>query len=352
MSFSKHILIWYNAGHRELPWRNTNDPYRIWLSEVILQQTRIDQGLAYYNRFVEKYPDVEALAGAPEQEVLKLWQGLGYYSRARNLLFAARQVVYDHHAQFPNNFADLKKLKGVGNYTAAAIASIAFNENVVVVDGNVKRVISRVYGLQYTGLKLERAVKKVMEELIDKQHAGDFNQAVMEFGAMQCTPGKPLCSDCIFRSRCYAYAHKLTDVLPLKDTVRKPAPRYFYYAVIQIEKNKKAFIFKKRSADGIWKNLYDFPLIESEQQISLKTLLKQHFAKWFRNEVHINDPGYTYKHQLTHRTIKAQFFEISVGSIDHIIPEPEWEIIPASEINLIPIPRLIERYISDHKEKF
>ncbi|MDT8393927.1 MAG: A/G-specific adenine glycosylase [Bacteroidales bacterium] len=352
MTFSEHILIWYYTRKRELPWRNTNDPYRIWLSEVILQQTRIDQGMAYYNRFIEKYPDIEALADAPEQEVLKLWQGLGYYSRARNLLFAAQQVVHDLNGQFPNNFADLKKLKGVGDYTAAAIASIAFNENVVVVDGNVKRVISRMYGLQHTGLKLERAVKSLMEELIDKDHPGDFNQAVMEFGAMQCTPKNPRCRDCIFRALCYAYTNQLTDVLPLKNAVKKPALRYFYYAVIQIGQIEKAFIVKRRSADDIWKSLYDFPLIESERQISMKTLLKQHFAKWFRDEVQIIEPAYTYKHQLTHRTIKAQFFEISVATIDHIMPEPDWEIIPASEIFLIPIPRLIERYISDQKEKF
>lgn len=352
MQFAKQIIQWYETERRELPWRATKDPYLIWLSEVILQQTRVEQGMDYYQRFIVKFPDVSTLATAPEEEVLKLWQGLGYYSRARNMLHAARHMVEFCDGQIPASYKDLIKLKGIGDYTAAAIASIAYNEAVAVVDGNVKRVISRIYGLYNTGTSLYKSVKEIMQLEMDTQRPGDFNQAVMEFGALQCTPRNPQCELCIFKDHCRAFANKMTEKLPVREVKKKPELKYLNYLVIKIDAKEPGYIFNKRSTDGIWKNLYDFPLVESDKQISPQQLILHHFKRWLDDDFQIQIPDKAYKHQLTHRSLQARFYIVSVDRADAVIMNPGWVFISNDKVGNLPIPRLIDRFISDHEELF
>ena len=348
MDFASQILQWYRKEKRDLPWRYTKDPYLIWLSEVILQQTRVDQGMDYYLRFSEKYPNIKMLAAASEQEVLKMWQGLGYYSRARNMLFAARQLMSEFNGVFPRDYEQIRKLKGVGEYTAAAIASIAFGQRVAVVDGNVKRVISRLFGLENTGNDLYKKVKQIMSEQINFQPPGDFNQAVMEFGALCCVPKNPLCDQCIFFDHCVARKNALVDKLPVKVPGKKPKPRYFSYLVINI-RDENAIVMRKRDANDIWKNLYDFPLIETSQALSAEDLQKE--PTWdacFGKELRIRRSSDSYRHQLTHRTIIAQFHFVDKSSISELRLQENWEIIALENINKLPLPRLIERFINTY----
>jgi A/G-specific adenine glycosylase len=352
MKFSKQILKWYKSERRELPWRATKDPYLIWLSEVILQQTRVEQGLAYYKRFAERFPVVEKLASADEDEVLKLWQGLGYYSRARNLLQAARHINNEYNGQIPDNYSALKSLKGIGDYTAAAIASIAFNEAVPVVDGNVKRVLARLYGLESTGNQLYRDVKEIMEDNIDPTQAGEFNQAVMEFGALQCTPKNPKCTACIFKNKCKAFANDMTDKLPVRQDKRKPQEVFLYYLVIRINAEEPAIIFKKRTARGIWLNLYDFPMVESDQKKFKNESVYQKFHTWFVDEVKIKMIGKGYHHQLTHRTLNVKFYTLTIDHVKSLNMQKDWLLVPLSRIKGLPVPRLIDRFISDNQSLF
>lgn len=230
LDFSNKILSWYFQEKRELPWRNSSDPYRVWISEIILQQTRIDQGTSYYNRLIGRFPTVHSLAESTEDEVLKLWQGLGYYSRARNLFAGAQQIVNIYHGRFPSQSKELKKIKGIGDYTAAAIASISFNEPVAAIDGNVYRVLSRIFGIDTpidttAGKKL---FAELAQNIMDKKNPGDYNQAVMEFGALHCKPKQPLCNQCPFSNQCIAYGSQTIAALPVKSKKTKQRNRYFY----------------------------------------------------------------------------------------------------------------------------
>lgn len=349
MDFSKQILTWYHKSHRKLPWRETNDPYLIWLSEIILQQTRVDQGTEYYLRFASRYPKVKDLALADEDEVLKLWQGLGYYSRARNLLFAAKQIMNDHNGAFPDNYAELKKLKGVGDYTAAAIASIAFGEVVPVVDGNVKRVAARIYGYIENGQALYNIVKKKMEELIDEDNPGDFNQAVMEFGAMQCTPQNPDCQNCIFKDDCFACIHNKVLMYPSKEKKTKVKNRYFSYLIIQDPEHRGVYL-QKRSGNDIWKNLYEFPLIETQSDVNEETLSGlPEFLKLLGTGGIISKISKSYKHKLSHRTINARFYKVEPSSNILFEPATKWEYVKHENISKYPVSRLIERYLEDNE---
>lgn len=343
MDYTKQIIRWYETNRRDLPWRHTDNPYYIWLSEVILQQTRVDQGMAYYLQFLQQYPTIKSLAEAPEQEVLKLWQGLGYYSRARNLHFASRQLMNEFGGVFPETYQTIRTLKGVGEYTAAAIASIAFNEAVPVVDGNVKRVMSRIFGLEETGRKLYDNAKEVMQELLDPERPGDFNQAVMEFGAIQCVPKNPDCNACIFKDNCQAFLeHKVGD-LPVRETKKKPRKRYFSYFVIRDE---NSMVLKKRTGNDIWKNLYEFPLIESSSEISPENLLKEpDFISWFGKGVKVSGAEKEYTHHLSHQTIHARYFTIA-NTDPNSFPEG-WKAISLDDIGDFPISRLIERYLDE-----
>ncbi len=304
--------------------------------------------MGYYLRFSEKYPHVKTLAEASEQEVLKMWQGLGYYSRARNMLFAARQILAEFNGVFPSDYEQIKKLKGVGEYTAAAIASIAYGQKVAVVDGNVKRVISRLFGIKSTGNDLYKMVKQIMSEQIDFHSPGDFNQAVMEFGALYCVPKNPLCDQCIFFDHCVARKKTLVDRLPVKVPGKKPKPRYFSYLVINI-REENSIVMKKRDKNDIWKNLYDFPLIETSMSMSAEDLLKE--PAWdacFGKEQQIRESSGLYRHQLTHRTIIAQFHFVDISAITDLSLQDNWEIIALENINKLPLPRLIERFIEEH----
>lgn len=343
MDFTEDIIIWYRKNRRDLPWRSTNDPYKIWLSEVILQQTRVDQGMPYYFRFTQKYPDIKDLADAEEQEILKLWQGLGYYSRARNLHNAAKQVMDEFNGEFPKTYGEIKTLKGVGDYTAAAIASIAFGEAEAVVDGNVKRVIARLMGVQTSGNQQYKDVKALMDEHLGPENPGEFNQAVMEFGALQCTPRNPDCGSCIFSESCFAFRKNLLEQLPAREKKRKPRNRYFSYFVINDE---DTVVLRRRTGDDIWKNLYEFPMIESDLELNPDNLLEEpDFISWFGSGAQISGAEKEYKHQLSHQTIHARYY-----TIENIDPEsfPEgWKVISKDEIEDYPISRLMERFLEE-----
>ena len=259
--FSKKVVEWYRLNQRSLPWRETKDPFHIWLSEIILQQTRVNQGLPYYEKFIEAFPSVDKLAAASEQKVLRLWQGLGYYTRARNLHKCAKMIVNSYGGSFPASYNELLLLPGIGAYTAAAIASISFNESVAVVDGNVYRVLSRVFGIS-TEINSPKGKKEFFElanQLIDKKNPAMFNQAVMEFGALFCKPVNPSCESCTFKASCFAYNNNLVASLPVKKKNKPARRRYFYYFVIQ---SGKSLLMSKRGKKDIWEGLYDFYLLE------------------------------------------------------------------------------------------
>ena len=275
MNFSTKIISWYQQNYRDLPWRNTNDAYKIWLSEIILQQTRVSQGLPYYINFVTAFPTVNDLANADEQEVLKLWQGLGYYSRARNLHFTAKLVVQNHNGIFPTTYDELIKLKGIGTYTAAAIASFSANEAVAVVDGNVFRVLSRVFNVDYdiSQNSSKKYFIELAQKLLSTTQPNLHNQAIMEFGALQCVPKSPNCLDCVFNDSCEAYKLKIVSELPVKLKKNKITKRFMNFILVHDASGN--YIMNKRTGNGIWKNLYEFPCVESENELDEQNLFLQ-----------------------------------------------------------------------------
>lgn len=315
MNFSKTLIHWYIQNKRDLPWRNDTNPYTIWLSEIILQQTRVAQGLPYYYRFTSSFPTVFDLANASEEAVLKLWQGLGYYSRARNLHQTSQYVAFELNGEFPKCYSDLLKLKGVGEYTAAAIASFSYNEKVPVVDGNVYRVLARYFGVETdiasTGAKKEFTA--LAQELIPNDKANIFNQAIMEFGALQCVPKNPNCENCVFNDSCVALQKKKVGQLPLKSKKIKVTNKYFNYLVF-LDENAKTIIIK-RTQKGIWHNLYEFPLIETENELTdtaiLDLIQNQTFVE---NEILairlFNQEAI--RHKLSHQHLNIKFWEIRV----------------------------------------
>ncbi|MGE5424146.1 MAG: A/G-specific adenine glycosylase, partial [Syntrophothermus sp.] len=272
MTFTAELLSWYRVHHRDLPWRHTRDPYLIWISEVIFQQTRIRQGLEYYNRFTGRFPDVNTLAGASEEEVLKLWQGLGYYTRARNLHASAIYIARERGGRFPDSYKEILKLKGVGDYTAAAIASIAFRIPEPVVDGNVMRFVSRYAGITAAVDSPEgkQAIRHFAAQRIDREDPGTYNQAMMEFGALHCRQKNPLCNHCPFVRECFAFRQGKISDLPLKKKKASLKDRYFHYFVIG---DGEMFWLNKRTGKDIWKNLYEFPLIETASPVSPEEIL-------------------------------------------------------------------------------
>lgn len=333
--FSRALLPWYRENQRPLPWRTTADPYRIWLSEVILQQTRVDQGTAYWHRFVECFPTVEDLAISTEQQVLKLWQGLGYYTRARNLRTAAQQVVQDHGGRFPADHAALLKLKGVGDYTASAIASICFGIREPVVDGNVYRVLARVFGIatpidSTAGKKEFRALAA---ELIDPQHPGDHNQAVMELGATVCTPNRPRCGDCPLARKCIAKAEGRIAGLPVKAKRAAVRDRHFNYLWIETD---QGILFRQRGPGDIWQGLWELPLIETGRAARAATLQKEaglSAAKKLEGPV---------THVLSHQRISATLWQAAWNGSP--LPK-EWKPMAPKALKKLPMHRLMERLL-------
>jgi A/G-specific adenine glycosylase len=348
MPFGEIIIAWYNTHKRDLPWRKTSDPYKIWLSEIILQQTRVDQGLGYYHKFVKQYPTVQKLSSAHEDDVLKLWQGLGYYSRARNLHHAAKDVVKRFNGKFPSTYNDILSLKGVGEYTAAAIASFSFNQKYAVVDGNVFRVLARYLGISIpvNSSSARKIFYDAAMELMTDMPPHDFNQAIMEFGALQCKSVSPDCSQCPLQNSCFAYSQKKVDALPVKEkkiTVRK---RYFNYLFIR--KGNHIYM-RKRTGKDIWKNMYDFPLIETSKKISREKII-QHtdWKKIFSGKKYsLSLTSDIIKHQLTHQTIFARFFVISTTAD---IKHEGIRRMNKVDIHKLAVPRLIENFLKsgDH----
>ncbi len=335
LQFQDIIIDWYDKNKRNLPWRNTNNPYFIWLSEIILQQTRVDQGLPYFEKFVNHYPSVYELAIADEQEILNDWQGLGYYSRARNLHKTAKEVVDIYKGVFPSTYIELLKLTGIGPYTAAAIASFAFDEAKAVVDGNVYRVLSRVFDIEEAidSTQGKKTFESLANELIDKNNSAIYNQAIMEFGALQCVPVNPSCIICPLQFQCLAYKNKTITQRPLKSKKTKVTPRYFVY-VVELSSNQTIRI-EKRKEKGIWQHLYQFPLLEfmsiEEKQSYLASLKYKFISK-------------EYKHILSHQHLFAHF---AVVEPTIKIPEDQLEIA-LSELSNFPIPRLIDKFWEEH----
>ncbi len=314
MEFSNILINWYLQNKRSLPWRETTNPYRIWLSEIILQQTRVAQGLPYYEAFLKKFPNVKTLAEANEEDVLKLWQGLGYYSRARNLHFTAKQISNELNGEFPKEYKKLLKLKGVGEYTAAAIASFSYNEPVAVLDGNVFRVLSRYFGidLDISQSKTKIEFQKLAQSLLPTSSPANFNQAIMEFGALQCVPKKPNCNECVLNSSCYALQRNEISNLPFKSKKTKFTKRYLNYLILEDVNGN--IIVEKRVEKGIWQNLFQFPLLEDFEEKSISTTLKSINNYAFNNEkpskiIALNKEYI--KHKLSHQDLHIRFYKLN-----------------------------------------
>jgi len=339
MGFSEEIIGWYHQNKRDLPWRKTTDPYQIWLSEIILQQTRVDQGLAYFNKFIENYPTIDLLANASEKEVLNHWQGLGYYSRARNLHFTAKLIVDEYKGVFPTTYKDVLSLKGVGEYTAAAITSFAYGLTYPVIDGNVYRVLSRIFGVEtpIDSTLGKKEFKALANELIDSKRPADYNQAIMEFGALQCKPKLPKCEDCPLRLSCFALKNDLIAELPKKEKKIKQRNRFFNYTVIIDE---DSIYLKERTEKDIWIGLYDFPLIETEKQLNSFKTIKDSFKNIGLDLI---DKSIEYKHILSHQKIYATFWLVNAKNNNYF--DANFTKIPLKEINNYPVPKLIDNYL-------
>ena len=341
MDFKNLILNWYRANLRDLPWRKNKNPYSIWLSEIILQQTQVIQGLPYYEKFIAAFPEVIDLANANEESILKLWQGLGYYSRARNLHFAAKQIVNDFGGVFPDNYKDLLKLKGVGDYTASAIASIAFDEVVPTIDGNVLRVISRVFDIEIPVDTNEgkTTIKEIMFELIDTENSGDFNQAVMELGAKVCKPKNPDCQNCPLIEKCLSFEKQNFLERPVKSKKIRILDIYIDYLLIE---SIKGIVMQQRNDEGIWKNLYEFPNVSSPSLFKnfkhlaklLKPYSKEDANIFFEKKI---------IHKLTHRILHIRFFKCVIKEM------PLQCLVPFKDIKNKPVPKPIEQAILDNK---
>ena len=347
MDFTNLLIEWYLQKKRDLPWRNTTNPYPIWLSEIILQQTRVAQGMPYFYAFLESFPTVKELAIADEQQVLKLWQGLGYYSRARNLHQTAQYIANELDGVFPNSYAGLIQLKGIGEYTAAAIASFAYNEPVPVVDGNVFRVVSRYFGIESdisTG-KTKKEFTALAAELLSKEQPALFNQAIMEFGAMHCTPKNPDCENCIFNSSCVALQKGLVEQLPFKSKKIKIRKRYFNYIVLQDKKGNTKI--QQRTDKGIWHNLYEFPLFETTQEEGFETI-----APLIKNDTDFGDSVVSIQeanpisliHKLSHQHLYIKFWKVTVNNTltDGVNPE---------QLRTFPFPIVIHNFIEEDATK-
>ncbi|MDD2326749.1 MAG: A/G-specific adenine glycosylase [bacterium] len=340
------LMQWYGEHKRELPWRETCDPYHIWISEVILQQTRIAQGIGYYHRFTKRFPDLQTLAAAREEEVLKVWQGLGYYSRARNLHQAAREMVTRHNGHLPETYAELLALKGVGQYTAAAVASIAFHQPYAVVDGNVYRILTRLFAIEQAidTPAGKRMVAEIAQSLLPAGNPGEYNQAIMDFGALICTPSQPRCGDCVLRESCLAYGTGNVASFPVKERKSKIRNRYFHY--FHILHGNHTYL-QKRDASGIWKNLYEFPLIETGEAVDFLQLEKSDaFRQLFSAlpGLHISH-ALTLRHQLTHQLIHTCFYRVTIPE-DTLFNPPAHLLATSHEaLHDYPVARLTHKYI-------
>ena len=341
MNFSKTLIYWYLQNKRDLPWRKTKDPYLVWMSEIMLQQTRIAQGLSYFLKFKEAFPTVHDLAKADETTVLKLWQGLGYYSRARNLHATAKFVSKELSGVFPNRYKELIKLKGIGDYTASAIASICFHEPNAVVDGNVYRVLARYFGIK-TAINSTKGIKEFKElaqSLIDELDPGNYNQAIMDFGSLQCKPQSPDCSVCPLSDSCVAFEKDSIKELPVKEKKIKIKNRYFHYLIIITEDQKT--VLELREGKGIWQGLYQFPLIELKDakaellsSIEFQSLVPENSKVTLMNPTPII-------HKLSHQHLHTQFWKIEMTNFQDAN-------IKLQDFSQYPVPVLIAKFIEEN----
>jgi A/G-specific adenine glycosylase len=327
-----------------MPWKGEKDPYLVWLSEIILQQTRVEQGLPYFLRFKEKYPDVTLLADAPEDDVMRLWQGLGYYSRARNLHSTAKHVAYELQGKFPSTYQDIVKLKGIGPYTAAAISSFVFGERQAVVDGNVIRVLSRVYGIAtpFDTTDGKKEFASLAQKLISTENPGEYNQAIMDFGAQICVPANPLCEECPFAAHCLAYKENRQDELPVRVKRIVKKERFFYYLVI---KNDSEILISKRTANDIWKGLYELPMIASDKAI--RKDLKKAVTGYLGIKTDILNYSRAYTQQLTHQTIQSVFIFIDPADFQEIQLEDTVRV-PLKKLSTFGFPKVVHLFLAEN----
>ena len=345
--FSRLLLLWNEqVNRRSMPWKGEKDPYKIWLSEIILQQTRVEQGLEYYNRYIKKYPTVKKLAAAEESDVFKLWEGLGYYSRCKNLIATAKIISHEFDGKFPGTYEEILKLKGIGPYTAAAISSFAFNLPHAVVDGNVMRVLARYFGINTpidstAGKKIFSALAN---DLLAKNEPARYNQAIMDFGATVCKPQLPACSNCYLNKNCTAFNRNETDRYPVKEKKLVKKERWFYYLVAEY---KNEFLVKKRTQKDIWQNLHEFILLEKDSSTEVKKLLASDpVMNRIGKNYKLLGISKTYKQQLTHQTIHGYFIHIQLTKK---MVENGYESIEKSKMRKLAFPRLITTYFEDEK---
>lgn len=345
--FTRKLLLWnQKSNKRSMPWKGEKDPYKIWISEIILQQTRVEQGLSYYLRFIEAFPSVQHLASAPEAQVFKLWEGLGYYSRCKNLIATARIIYLQYNGVFPSSYDKILALKGVGPYTAAAISSFAFNLPYAVVDGNVLRVMARMFGIRKP---IDSGAGKALlssfaNDLLDKKVPGIYNQAIMDFGAVICKPKVPACNQCVMQKECVAYIEGIVDKIPVKEKRIAKKSRWLYYVILKYK--HKVFI-RRRSGKDIWQNLYEFLLVETEFGLSADDIPLQEDINAYikRYDGSITNISKHYTQQLTHQTIHGQFIELNVSRK----PDPGKDFIAVSrkDLSLYAFPKFITAYLQE-----
>lgn len=346
-AFTQKLMQWNRLQNRRaMPWKGERDPYKIWLSEIILQQTRVEQGWAYYEKFIEHYPDIRDLAAAPDEEVFKLWEGLGYYTRCRNLIATARIIVEENNAVFPDRYEDILKLKGVGPYTAAAIASFAFDEPRAVVDGNVQRVLARYFGIN-TAIDSNEGKKlfsDLADSLLDKKQPGRYNQAIMDFGAVVCKPQQPLCETCIQQHDCVALRLQQVTQLPVKAKAIQKRKRWLFYFIIRWN---NGYYIRKRTEKDIWQNLYEFILWEAGEEPTVTIGHSAFVKKMLKNIAYsVEKETALMRQQLTHQEIQGRFMVIQAESEPHLPAEYEW--VEAGELNSRPFPRFIRVFLDEY----
>ncbi len=359
MNFSSRLLSWYYRHGRDLPWRASRNPYHVWVSEVILQQTRMEQGLIYFDRFVRAFPDVHALAAAPEDHVLRLWQGLGYYSRARNLHHAARQIVDDMNGRLPETGKEWSKLRGVGPYTAGAIASIAFNEAVPALDGNTVRVLARLFAIEESMdvVKGKTIFDELARSLLPEDRPGDFNQALMDFGSMVCRPANPLCAECIFRGSCKAFRAKAVNRFPVRKAKMPPKDRYFNYFFFYLVHpgGDVVFFVRQRTGNDIWRGMYELPLLETEWEMTENDVLAHEWWASFAGQgidgVFTGRP-FSMKQLLTHQRIHARFFGVRVDNKSNVLLSKHFMRVNKETFEGLAKPRLLERFFRQHMPRY
>ena len=348
--FTRILLKWHKSkNHRKMPWKGEKNPYKVWLSEVILQQTRVEQGWAYYEKFLEAFPTVNDLAAAPEQKVFKLWEGLGYYNRCRNLIATAKKIDAEYNGAFPTTYDEILSLKGIGPYTAAAIASFAFGLPHAVVDGNVTRVLSRYFG-DFTPIDSAAGKKlytRLAEDLLAREQADLYNQAIMDFGATVCLPRNPLCPDCMQRNDCQAWQQGWTTQLPVKEKTTRKKQRWMYYFIVETPEQKVHI--RQRTAKDIWEGLYEFVLHETSEPVYFddndvrpSAILRQLFGKQSLTVRHISR---VYKQELSHQTIQGQFITVALKKKDAALEG--FRLIPRAQLPDYPFPKFINAWLQD-----